>query len=217
MKQLQKNTKYLLITCILLFGGLVVNGCSPSINSFNVEPKTIVKNKPVFVSWDVSRGTPILKVQESTKTEKVGDSLIHYIDYTLVIKENENEKRTQTVTVLPNVFLNAIEFPTDFFGDKIIDTLVAQGTKNKELWGDSFEILSISSSDTTGRELFVTHGGASALLDPTGIPSEIFKGTPIEGKWEIKYVMNESEINNPTLRPESFKLIALVQYKERKK
>ncbi len=183
------------------------SGCAgkPVIHSFTVRPLTITADDTVKVNWDV-KGTPTLLVHE----KETADSAIKTLEITLVATKGDKEvNRPVQVTVVPKNTATQITFSTSLSGD----TLVAAGNKNPEKWGDRFEILSVSSA--SNRTLIVSHANRTAVLDSTGVLSAAFAGTPVEGRWVLKYVLTAAEKKDMSTAPETLQLNTTIQYKRR--
>ena len=197
--------KYYLILIILFFLSCSFS-CGPSITSFKVEPQTISSDDSIKVNWEVN-GEPTLLVHQK---QIPGDSLSKYLELTLVVQKGSKEvKQFVQVTVLPNEGTNEIIFSTTLKGD----TLIAAGEKNSERWGNLFQILNVSNA--SDRLLIVKHGGKSVELNDTNNTSNALQGTPIEGFWELRTLLNEEEKNDNSLAPEVLKLRVKYQYKRR--
>ena len=197
--------KYYLILIILFFLSCSFS-CGPSITSFKVEPQTISSDDSIKINWEVN-GEPTLLVHQK---QIPGDSLSKYLELTLVVQKGSKEvKQFVQVTVLPNEGTNEIIFSTTLIGD----TLIAAGEKNLERWGNLFQILNVSNG--SDRQLLVKHGGKSVELNDSINTSNALQGTPIEGFWELRTLLNEEEKNDNSLAPEVLKLRVKYQYKRR--
>ena len=113
------------------------------------------------------------------------------------------------VVMLPKQSSNEIVFRTSLRGD----TLIAEGDKNIQRWGNNFSIISVASG--YGRLLSVKHAGKTAELDKTGTPSSDLKDTPIEGHWIIRSLLSNAEKNDHTTAPETLRILSTIQYKRR--
>jgi hypothetical protein len=90
--------------------------------------------------------------------------------------------------------------------------LIARGEKNILKWGNKFVVSSVSSS--SGRVLSVLHTGKSAQLDASGNPSTEFESTPLEGIWELRTLLTESESRDITTAPEKLSINVIFNYKK---
>jgi hypothetical protein len=193
----------------------IFSSCGPSINSFVIQPLSISNEDSVRINWDV-RGTPTLLVRERPVLDDsehvvTGALTPRYVDYQLVVERGGKEvHQTIQVVVYPAFFTNEIIMEVI---DRIGDTIIAKGIKDPLRWGRLFEVVSVSTGSM--RELQISHSGKVAIVDNNGTTSLELKGTPIEGEWEIKTVLNEEEKRDEALIPSDLKIIAVIQYKKR--
>jgi len=157
------------------------------------------------VNWDV-KGNPTLLVHETELPDSAGKVL----EMKLVVEKGGKEvNRVVQVEVVPKNSTTSITFGTELRGD----TLIAEDDKNPGVWGDRFEILSVSNA--SNRPLTVTHAGRTASLDETGTPSNAFAGTPVEGRWSFKSLLTAAEKANHALLPERLQINTTITYKRR--
>ncbi|MCW3106843.1 MAG: hypothetical protein JWQ09_1349 [Segetibacter sp.] len=157
------------------------------------------------VNWDV-KGKPTLLVHESELPDSGGKVL----EMKLVVEKGGKEvNRIVQVEVLPKNSTTSITFNTELQGD----TLVAEDDKNPGVWGDSFEIFSVSNA--SNRPLTVSHANRTASLDKAGTPSNAFAGTPVEGRWVFKSLLTPAEKADHSLLPERLQINTTITYKRR--
>ena len=159
----------------------------------------------LIVNWDI-KGNPTLLVHETELPESGGKIL----EMKLVVEKGGKEvNKVVQVEVLPNNSTTSITFSTQLRGD----TLVAEDDKNPGVWGDRFEILSVSNA--SNRPLTVTHANRTASLDKAGTPSRIFAGTPVEGRWVFRSLLTPAEKADHSLLPERLQINTTITYKRR--
>jgi hypothetical protein len=157
------------------------------------------------VNWEV-KGKPTLLIHEFDLPDSGGK----IIEMKLVVEKGGKEvNRIIQVERLPGNSSTSITFSTELRGD----TLVAEDEKNSDVWGDRFEIFSVSNASK--RNLIVTHADRTAMLDKSGSPSVAFKGTPIEGKWKFASLLTKEEKADHALLPERLQINAIITYKRR--
>jgi hypothetical protein len=157
------------------------------------------------INWDV-KGTPTLLVHEAQLPDSAGKIL----EMKLVVEKGGKEvNKVVQVEVLPKNSTTSIAFSTELRGD----TLVAEDDKNPGVWGDRFEILSVSNA--SNRPLTVTHSNRTASLDKAGSPSNAFAGTPVEGRWSFKSMLTAAEKADHSLLPERLQINTIITYKRR--
>lgn len=196
-----KEIQRLFLIGVLLLVCFNFYSCSPSINSFEVEPRTISGGDQVKVNWDVN-GSPSLLVHEQK------DSVNTYMVYTLVVEKGQkNVSRTITVRVKPSEFPDEISMNTTLSGD----TLVARDSSLSIKWGDSYFVKTISLG--TERELSVILNGKSTKLNPTNNTSAEFNGASVVGVWEIRSLLTESEKLDITTAPEQLSIKIIIKHK----
>ena len=172
------------------------SSCSPSIHSFQVDQQTITSADSIKVNWDVS-GKPTLLIHEN---DVAGGK---YLELTLVAQKKGKEARQFIqVVVLPPLSVDTIIFPVA--GSLHGDTLLAAGEKNISRWGDHFRLGSVASA--SGRPLWVTHGGKTAMLDGSGPDTVSFRGMTNSGPWEIRALLSEAEKRDPAAIPATLRL-----------
>lgn len=159
----------------------------------------------LHVSWDV-KGKPTLLVHETELPNSGGKVL----ELKLVVEKNGKEaNRIIQVEKLAANTATSITFTTQLHGD----TLVAEDEKNPGVWGDRFEILSVSNA--SGRPLTVLHANRSAVLGKAGNASAAFTGTPVEGKWTFTSLLTPAEKADHSLLPERLQINVTLTYKRR--
>ncbi|MEP7141799.1 MAG: hypothetical protein ABI707_02955 [Ferruginibacter sp.] len=185
--------------------------CKPVIKSFKVtthdttETRKITADDTLKVNWDI-KGKPTLLVNERAST----DSGVRILEMKLVVEKGGKEaNQVVQVELLPKNSTTSITFPTKLRGD----TLVADDHKNSGVWGDRFEILSVSNA--SNRLLTVTHANRTALLDQSGTASNAFDGTPVEGRWIFMSLLTPAEIADHSLLPERLQINTTIIYKRR--
>ena len=157
------------------------------------------------VNWNV-KGTPTLLLYET----ELPDSGGKIIEMKLVVEKGGKEvNQIVQVEMLPKNSTTTITFSTELRGD----TLVAEDDKNPGVWGDRFEILSVSNA--SNRPMTVTHANRTALLDKSGTPSNAFAGTPVEGRWTFKSLLTAAEKADHSSLPETLKINTVITYKRR--
>jgi hypothetical protein len=196
-----------------LFASVVFGSCSckPVINSFKVtthdttQVRRMTADDTLKVTWDV-KGKPTLLLNETELPDSGGKML----EMTLVVEKNGKEvNQVVQVEMLPKNTITSIAFNTELRGD----TLVAEDDKNPGVWGDRFEVLSVSNA--SGRPLSVTHANRTASLDRDSTPSPAFAGTPIEGRWIFKSLLTGAEKADHSLLPERLTINTTITYKRR--
>ncbi|MDQ6813623.1 MAG: hypothetical protein M3040_07805 [Bacteroidota bacterium] len=185
--------------------------CKPVIRSFKVtthdttQVRRMTADDTLKVNWDIN-GKPTLLVHESVLPDSGGKIL----EMKLVVEKGGKEvNRVVQVEVLPANATTLITFNTELRGD----TLVAEDDKNPGIWGDRFEILSVSNA--SGRPLTVTHDNRTAPLDKSGAPSAAFAGTHVEGRWSFKSLLTPAEKADHSLLPERLQINSVITYKRR--
>jgi hypothetical protein len=188
-----------------------LGSCKPVIKSFKVtthdttQVRRMTADDTLLVNWNV-KGKPALLVHE---TESI-DSGTRILEMKLVVEKGGKEiNRVVQVEVLPKTSTTSITFATELRGD----TLVAEDDKNPGVWGDRFEISSVSNA--SNRLLTVTHASRTASLDKTGTPSNAFAGTPVEGRWVFKSLLTPAEKADHSLLPERLQINSTITYKRR--
>ncbi|GEO09368.1 hypothetical protein SAE01_18640 [Segetibacter aerophilus] len=157
------------------------------------------------VNWDV-KGKPTLLVSET----ELPDSGGRVLEMKLVVEKNGKEvNQVVQVEMLPKNTTTSITFSTELRGD----TLVAEDEKNPGVWGDRFEVLSVSNA--SGRPLTVTHANRTASLNKSEMSSNAFAGTPVEGRWIFKSLLTQAEKGDHSLLPERLTINATLTYKRR--
>jgi len=157
------------------------------------------------VNWDI-KGTPTLLVHETELPDSGGKIL----EMKLVVEKGGKQvNRVVQVEVLPKNSTTSITFSTALVGD----TLVAEDDKNPGVWGDRFEILTVSNA--SNRPLIVTHANRTASLDKAGTPSNAFAGAPVEGRWVFKSMITATEKADHSLLPERLQINTVLTYKRR--
>ena len=185
--------------------------CKPVIKSFKVsshdttQVRRIALEDTMKVNWEV-KGKPTLLIHEF----ELPDSGGKITEMRLVVEKGGKEvNRIIQVERLPGNSSTSITLNTQLRGD----TLVAEDEKNKDVWGDRFEIFSVSNASK--RNLTVTHANRNAMLDASGSPSTAFEGTPIEGTWKFASLLTKEEKADHTLLPERLQINAIITYKRR--
>lgn len=186
----------------LLFGiSLLFASCGPSIRSFTVDQQTVTSTDSIKVNWDVS-GKPTLLIHENAPG---GPG--KYVELTLVAQKNGKEARQFIqVIVLPPESVDTIVFPVTVLHG---DTLIAAGEKNVSRWGDHFQLGSVASA--SGRPMWVTHGGKTALLD--GADTVTFRGISNSGPWEFRTLLTDAEKRDHGLTPAALRLRTTILYR----
>lgn len=157
------------------------------------------------VSWDV-KGKPSLLLHET----ELPDSGGKLMEMKLVVEKGSKQvNQVIQVEVLPKKTTTSITFSTELRGD----TLVAEDDKNPGVWGDRFEIFTVSNASK--RPLIVWHSNRSFLLNKNASPSNAFAGTPLEGRWTFKSLLTPAEKADHSLLPESLQINTTIIYKRR--
>jgi len=202
----KKYCKNKIVYILFLFISVSVYSCGAQIHSFTVEPLTKTAADSLIIKWDVSGDATLLYREKPVP----GDSASKYLEFTLVVQKGGKEvNRFIQVKVLPDESTDEIVFPTNLSGD----TLVAAGEKNILRWGNMFQILSVASA--SGRKLTVKHSDKTVELDKDGSPSSGLEGTPVEGYWEFRSLLTDTEKNDLSNAPEKLKIKTTIQYKRR--
>jgi hypothetical protein len=200
---------------LLLFTTLLFCSCSckPVINSFKVtthdttQVRRMTIDDTLKVNWDV-KGKPTLLIHEA----ELPDSGGKIIEMKLVVEKGGKEaNRVVQVEVLPNNSSTTITFLTKLSPNG--DTLIAEDVKNPGVWGDRFEVFTVS--NVSGRPLLVSHAGRNASLDVAGTPSNAFSGTPIEGKWIFRSVLTAAEKADHSSLPDRLTINTTITHKRR--
>ena len=196
---------------------LVLAGCPPRIKSFRVQPATrCAGDAPAVARWD-GRGDLALQIQlddssvpkpETTNGDPdaqpppLGPEGSHVITLRLTASDGQGQERaaqTRFIQEFPDAFQNVIAFQT-----KLADgAVVGAGDKNSERWGDRFEVATVAALDR--RRIEVAHAGKSVTLEAA--PSTALSGTPLEGRWELKWLRDGSS------PPEVLRIDAVVRCK----
>jgi hypothetical protein len=196
----------------LLFASIVFYSCSckPVINSFKVtthdttQVRRMTTDDTLKVNWDV-KGKPTLLLSETDLPDSG-----KVLEMKLVVEKNGKEvNQIIQVEMLPKNAATSITFNTVLRGD----TLVADDEKNAGVWGDRFEVLSVSNA--SGRPITITHAGRTASLGQSETPSNAFAQTPIEGRWVFKSLLTPAEKADHSLLPERLKINTTLIYKRR--
>ena len=201
---------FFLVFLLSLYIIISVFSCCPkAIKLFDVDKRTITMDDSLIFTWDAC-GKPKLLFHEKPATDSAGimpiDSSVRILEFTLAAKREQSQ--TIQVVMLPKVISDFITFQSTRNGD----TIIARGEKNKKRWGNLFEILTVKSD--SGVSLNVKHEGIMAELDAKGTTSMAYKGTPVEGYWELRHILTASEKLN--LIPwESLQIHTTIQYKKR--
>lgn len=197
--------------CLFFVAIFCLISCKPVIKSFKVttpndiQVRNITTDDTLKVNWIV-KGKPTLLIHEKA----LPDSGNKILEMNLVVEKNGKEvSQVVQVAMLPKTSTTTITFPTALRGD----TLVAEGDKNAGVWGDRFEIVSVS--NTSGRLLTIIHAGRTALLDKTAIAPDAFTGTPVEGSWIFKSPLTPAEKTDHSLLPERLQVNTTISYKKR--
>lgn len=181
-------------------------GCSPSIHSFNVSPLTISEKDSIRVDYKV-RGKPVLLIHEQ-KAPLQNENSTRYLELTLIAQKGNKEKKQMVqVSVLPDEGQDFIDFPCRL----VQDTLIAAGEKSVARWGHLYVIKTISSA--SGRSLTVRHDGKIGSLDAEGTPSSTFRGSPLEGTWELRYYLKQAERTDRSSLPIDLKIQVLIKHR----
>jgi hypothetical protein len=208
-----RNSTSLPFSWFYFFFYILFCSCSwkPVINSFKVtthdstQVGRITPDDTLKLDWDV-KGKPTLLVHESELPES-GNRML---EMKLVVEKGGKEvNRIVQVEILPTNSTTSITFSTKLRGD----TLVAEDEKNPGVWGDRFEILSVSNA--SNRPMTVSHGNRTTVLDEAGTPSNVFAGTPVEGKWTFMSVLTPAEKADHSLLPERLQINTTITYKRR--
>lgn len=204
-----------LLSTLLFFASLLSCSCSckPVINSFKVtshdtvEVRRMTAEDTLRVNWDV-KGKPTLLIHET----QLDDSTSKLLELKLVVeKAGKEANRIIQVQMLPSNSETTITFRTRF--NTTEDTLIADGINDPEVYGDRFEIVSVSNA--SGRPLIVSHSNKTETLDASGVSSNLFAGTPVEGKWEFRSAITPEEKKDNSLLPERLRIKATINYKRR--
>lgn len=185
--------------------------CKPVINSFRVtthdsiEARRITTDDTLKVNWDI-KGKPTLLIHEKSSN----DSLVKTLEVIMVVEKGGKViSRPVQVEILPKNSVTSITLSTKLSGD----TLVAIDEKNPGVWGDRFEILTVSNA--SGRPLIVWHANKSAVLSKNEATSSAFAGTPVEGRWELRSLLTATEKMDHSTLPERLQINATINYKRR--
>lgn len=206
MKNLYLYRKLYSVWLFAIIVTIACYSCGPKIYFFKVEPETVTSTDSLKINWDVS-GEPTLLIHEKYASD---DSTIKLMELTLVVQKGDKEiKQFVQVNIVQNVGTNEIIFPTILSGD----TLIAAGENNIEKWGKLFEVISVAS--ISNRELIVKHANKTTILDKEGTFSDNFLDTPIEGYWEIRSLVSESEKEDLESLPEDLSINVKYKYKRR--
>ncbi|MEO5892735.1 MAG: hypothetical protein ABIQ31_20975 [Ferruginibacter sp.] len=199
------------IFLLLLSSTLYVPSCKPVIHSFKVTThdtvtvRRMTADDTLKVNWDV-KGKPTLLVHEAELPDSGGKVL----EMKLVVQKGKKEvNQVVQIEVLPASSTTSITFSTRLSGD----TLIAEGDKNPGVWGDRFEISTVSNA--SARHLEVSHFNRTGSPDKDGAPSNNFAGTPVEGKWVFKSLLTPAEKADHSLLPERLQINAVIIYKRR--
>jgi hypothetical protein len=193
--------------CLILYSC----SCKPAIKSFRVtthdttQVRRMTADDTLKLNWDV-KGKATLLLHEIELPDSTGKIL----EMTLVVEKGGKEvNEVVQVEMVPKNTNTTIAFSTELRGD----TLVAEDDKNPGVWGDRFEILSVSNA--SGRPLTITHANRTASLDKTPTPSAAFAGTPVEGRWTFKSLLTPAEKTDHSTLPERLQINTVITYKRR--
>jgi hypothetical protein len=180
--------------CRILWGGgvpLLLAGCGPKIIAFDVQPRRVCAGDSVHISWKV-RGTPHLQAVRRTE-----DS-VDIIRYTIV-SESHGKRAFSSMDVI--TFTPAV--PKILVAETAMlgtDSLVARDSARAAVWNSLVQIGEVASD--SGRELWVRHGGREGVLGPGRTPSQVWRGLPVSGAWEIRSGLKRGEVpGNPAHHP----------------
>lgn len=194
-----------------LFIAIAVTGllasCSPKIFSFTAEPKTVSTKDSVILSWR-ARGKPTMRFDQKHIANPPGDSL-NLLEFTLVVEKGSKDPahKTQSVRLLPSLSLQFMPVRISSISG---DSLIAKGITDTLLWRDYFVY---SVTGTQNRRLLVTHNSITSELTDSLTSSFAWKQTPFAGGWEIKTLLNKSEIEDRSQIPERFILKVMIHKK----
>jgi hypothetical protein len=70
-------------------------------------------------------------------------------------------------------------------------------------------------SSASERQIIVNHSNIKVELDKEGTPNNGLEGTPVEGFWEFRSLLTDTEKNDLSNAPEKLKIKTIIQYKRR--
>lgn len=172
---------------------LMLVGCGPKIQAFDIQPARVCAGDTVHITWKV-RGTPRLEAIRRTK-----DS-VDLIRYTLFAQSRGKEvfREIDVITFTPGT-PKVLVAETAMLGT---DSLVARDSAHAAVWHSLVLVGNVVSD--SGRTLRVRHGGREGVVGPGRDPSPVWRGLPGSGVWEILSGLKRGEVpGNPAKRPPS--------------
>lgn len=172
-------------------------GCSPKIYFFEANTQAISNIDSVQLRWKV-RGKPVLLTHVQELPDR-RDGLLRRLEYTLVVQKNGKEQTK---------FIEVDVLKPDSYTDIVFnvlrkgDSLYASGIKDVQKWGTKFVIDGVANPAT--RNLLIIHEN-KAIKVVAGDSTDVFKGTPVSGHWDIRTNLSEEEMKDSSLIP--FRLI----------
>lgn len=203
-----KKLKFRLSTWLLTFFFIFLYSCTPKINSFTVNKRTISANDTLQFNWDVTGHPTLLYHQRNITGPGTPDSAaVRYLEFTLVAQKNGKEaKKMIQVVTQPVNSTDSVVCATGLHGD----TLIASCTKDSIRWGNNYRVVTVSSGSR--RPLNVSHAGTTTLLDAAGTPSHAFEGTALNGAWRMSSLLTAAEKADMSTAAEKLSLIVTVKY-----
>ncbi|MEO8029277.1 MAG: hypothetical protein ABJC74_05010 [Gemmatimonadota bacterium] len=172
----------------LTIAALVLAGCGPKIQQFDVTPRRICAGTPVSITFKV-RGEPHMTVARR------GDHGSDTTTYTIVAR-GRSDSAYSRMEVITFASAQTLVFSTGMLG---IDSLIAADTLSSEAWG-GMTIDQVTADSARG--MVVIHAGKTATLKAgTGAQSD-WHGQPVAGRWELHAGLLHGEVpGNPAHHP----------------
>ena len=170
---------------------LLLAGCDPEIYAFEVQPTRACAGDSVHISWKV-RGTPHLVTLR--RSDDSGD----IIRYTLIAESRGKQasRAVEVLTYIPGVPALMVG-GADILGK---DSLVARDSARTAPWHSLVRVGDVVSD--SGRALRVRHGGREGLIGPGRQASQVWRGQPVGGVWEMFSGLERGEvIGHPKRHP----------------
>jgi hypothetical protein len=205
----------------VLLGALVVTGllagchCGPHVRRFEVTPPVVCGDAKAVVRWSADGELAIAMNPEGSSDGPSDCSPLGHdvLKLTLVASKHGEEKTGEQEVA----WVRGAAAEPVLLGTTAVEAtdVVARGEKNKVLWSDAVEVVTVTACGR--RQISVRHAGKTAPLPADATPSAAFEGTALSGAWELRSPMSPQEQSKPSLRPKTLAVLATIRCKPEKR
>jgi len=183
----------------------------PQIRSFSITPQVVCEGERAVLRWDAD-GAMGMAMEMEPEARDPDCQAVGRDAFALTLvagKGPEELSRKVEVVQLHGQSAEPVVIQTNAIeGVQVI----ARGEKNVALWGDRVEVVNVAACGH--RSLTVQHAGRAASLGADGASSDALAGTTLSGPWELRSPLTPKEQAQPSLRPNTLKLLATLRCRQ---